>query len=305
MPATVTSPTPAARFDQAPPGERGAPSAITGAEELAALATGLGIRADDLAEVSPADARDLSRALLARLRAVGEGTAEYSYVRGTLVELNMTLVNLAVSRFRHRAEPVEDLVQVGTIGLLRAIDRFDLSYQVEFSTFAIPTITGEIKRFLRETGWMVHVPRRLQDLRLTLAKTSDELAQLLDRAPTAAELADRLGLTEAEVTEGLTASRAQSARSLDLPTGTADSGQPVADQLAVEEPAFETVLDLHTLKPLIALLPERERRILSLRFGAELTQAEIGRELGLSQMHVSRLLNRTLAGLRTALLADQ
>lgn len=117
-----------------------------------------------------------------------EGTAEYSYVRGTLIELNMALVKFAAGRFAHRKEPVEDIIQVGTIGLIKAIDRFDPEYEVEFSTFALPTISGEIKRYFRDTGWMVHVPRRLQELRLTLAKASDAMEQLLDRVPTAASL---------------------------------------------------------------------------------------------------------------------
>ncbi|MFB7668249.1 RNA polymerase sigma factor SigF [Kitasatospora sp. NPDC056138] len=307
MPATVSSPSPAVRCPDASSAEPGAASAITGSDDLAALAAELGIETDDLAQVCPTDARELSKVLFARLRAADEGTAEYSYVRGTLIELNMALVKFAAGRFGHRAEPTEDIVQVGTIGLIRAIDRFDPSYQVEFSTFALPTITGEIKRFFRDTGWMVHVPRRLQELRLTLAKTADTLEQSLDRAPTSAELAEHLDLSEAEVNEGLTASRAQTARSLDAPAGPddpAETSPSLADRLAVDEPAFDTLLDLQTLKPLIADLPERDRRILSLRFGGELTQAEIGRELGLSQMHISRLLNRTLTDLRKALLAE-
>ncbi|WP_441248120.1 RNA polymerase sigma factor SigF [Kitasatospora sp. McL0602] len=280
---------------------------LTGPADLAGLAIELGINAEDPSRVCPADARQLSKVLFVRLRAAEEGSAEYSYVRGTLVELNMALVRFAASRFGHRKEPVEDIVQVGTIGLIKAIDRFDPGYDVEFSTFALPTISGEIKRFFRDTGWMVHVPRRMQELRLMLAKASDAMEQEWDRLPTPAELAAHLDLTEAEVREGLIASQAQSASSLDAPIPGEDAagGGPVlADRLAKEEWAFETVLCLETLKPLIAALPERDRTILDLRFGAELTQAEIGRRLGVSQMHVSRLLSRVLAGLREALLAE-
>ncbi|GAA1243288.1 RNA polymerase sigma factor SigF [Kitasatospora nipponensis] len=279
---------------------------VTCSADLVRVAGRLGIEASRPAAVCPADARELSKALFARLRAAEEGTSEYSYVRGTLIELNMALVRFAASRFGHRKEPVEDIVQVGTIGLIKAIDRFDLSFEVEFSTFALPTISGEIKRFFRDTGWMVHVPRRLQELRLTLAKTSDAMEQLLDRLPTPGELAAHLDLPEDEVREGLIASQAQSATSLDAPAPGSDhrnGGDALGDRVAQEEGAFETVLCLETLKPLIAALSERDRSILSLRFGAELTQAEIGRRLGISQMHVSRLLTRTLTGLRAELLA--
>ena len=165
--------------------------------------------------LSSMDSRALSRTLFLRLAALEEGTHEYAYVRNTLVELNLTLVRFAAARFRTRSEPMEDIVQVGTIGLIKAIDRFDPEREVEFPTFAMPTVLGEIKRFFRDTSWAVHVPRRLQELRLLLARTTDELAQQLDRAPTAAELAERLGLPEDEVREGMVASNAYSVSSLD------------------------------------------------------------------------------------------
>ncbi|WP_051969248.1 RNA polymerase sigma factor SigF [Kitasatospora azatica] len=298
MPTVASRPSTAARANG---------SELTGSADLARIAAGLGIELGESADTAPADARELSRVLFLRLRAAAEGTAEYCYVRDTLIELNMALVKFAASRFAHRKEPMDDIVQVGTIGLIKAIDRFDPCYEVEFSTFALPTISGEIKRFFRDTGWMVHVPRRLQELRLTLAKASDAMEQQLDREPTPAELAAHLDLTEADVVEGLTASQAQSASSLDASApnaGPGEGGEAFADRVAEEERAFETVLCLETLKPLIAALPERERTILSLRFGAELTQAQIGRRLGISQMHVSRLLKRTLTGLRVALLAE-
>ncbi|GAA1240284.1 RNA polymerase sigma factor SigF [Kitasatospora nipponensis] len=280
---------------------------VASAVDLQAVAAELGVEADDLSRICPADARELSKVLFGRLRAVDEESDEYSYVRATLIELNMALVRFSASRFAHRREPVEDIVQVGTIGLIKAIDRFDPSYDVEFSTFAIPTITGEMKRFFRDTGWMVHVPRRLQELRLTLAKASDAMEQALDRVPTAAELAAHLELTEAEVLEGLTASQAQSTRSLDAPAGDQDSGNgpALAARLAFEETDYEKVLALEAIRPVIAELSDRDRRILSLRFSADLTQAEIGRELGISQMHVSRLLTRILGRLRGVLLVEE
>lgn len=161
----------------------------------------------------PVDARALSKTLFERLESLDEGSHEYSYVRTTLVELNLALVKFAASRFRSRSEPMEDIIQVGTIGLIKAIDRFEHTRGVEFPTFAMPTIIGEIKRFFRDTSWSVRVPRRLQELRLDLAKAGDELAQQLDRAPTVAELADRLGITTDEVVEGMAASNAYTASS--------------------------------------------------------------------------------------------
>jgi RNA polymerase sigma-B factor len=265
----------------------------------------------DLPEIPPVrelgamDARALCRTLFERLLTLEEGTHEYSYVRNTLVELNLPLVRYAASRFRTRSEPMEDIVQVGTIGLIKAIDRFDPSREVEFPTFAMPTVIGEIKRFFRDTSWAVRVPRRLQELRLGLAKAEDELAQRLDRAPTVAELAKRLELSEEEVREGLVASNAYTASSLDA---TAADGEETESALSArvgyEDHGLEGVDDLESLKPLIARLPERSRRILALRFVAEMTQSEIGEELGISQMHVSRLLSRTLAQLREGLTGE-
>ncbi|NEA58721.1 SigB/SigF/SigG family RNA polymerase sigma factor [Streptomyces sp. SID13666] len=258
-------------------------------------------------KLAPKDARQLSKLFFDRLRELDEGTHEYQYARNTLIELNISLVNFAAGRFRNRSEPREDIVQVGTIGLIKAIDRFDLSREVEFTTFAIPYITGEIKRFFRDTSWAVHVPRRLQELRLELAKATEELAGRLDRAPTTDELAALLDLTPAEVTEGQLASNGYVAGSIDIPAGEEEgSGEGVlADRLGDLDPALEFVENLQSLKPLLAELAPRDRRILNMRFGAEMTQAEIGAELGISQMHVSRLLTRTLTRLRGQLLIQE
>ncbi|PWI46170.1 RNA polymerase sigma factor SigF [Streptomyces sp. ICBB 8177] len=255
-------------------------------------------------EVGPVDARALSKTLFSRLETLEEGTHEYSYVRNTLVELNLALVKFAASRFRSRSEPMEDIIQVGTIGLIKAIDRFELSRGVEFPTFAMPTIIGEIKRFFRDTSWSVRVPRRLQELRLDLAKAGDELAQKLDRSPTVAELADRLDLTREEVIEGMAASNAYTASSLDAQPEEDDSEGALADRIGYEDHGLEGIEYVESLKPLIASLSARDRKILSLRFVGNLTQSEIGEELGISQMHVSRLLSRTLTRLRRGLLTE-
>ncbi len=257
------------------------------------------------AEVGALDARALSKTLFERLETLDEGTHEYSYVRNTLVELNLALVKFAASRFRSRSEPMEDIVQVGTIGLIKAIDRFELSRGVEFPTFAMPTIIGEIKRFFRDTSWSVRVPRRLQELRLDLAKAGDELSQQLDRAPTVAELSERLGITPEEVVEGMTASNAYTASSLDAKPEDDEGEGALSDRIGYEDNGLEGIEYVESLKPLIAALPARDRMILSLRFVSNMTQSEIGEELNISQMHVSRLLSRTLAKLRKGLTVEE
>ncbi|MFD9687195.1 SigB/SigF/SigG family RNA polymerase sigma factor [Kitasatospora sp. NPDC059146] len=262
---------------------------------------------EDPGEVAPADARELTRALLARLAALEEGTKEYSYVRGTLVELNMSLVRFVLRRFGVKRENQDDLLQVGAIGLIKAIDRFDPEHGVEFSSFAIPTVQGEIRRHFRDNTWTVHVPRRMQELRLALAKAQDALSQQFDRAPTVAELARHLELPEPEIVQGLAAANARTAGSLDLSVDSQRDGSAmsVADRLlGVDEDHAERVADLVALKPLIAALPARERLMLSMRFTEDMTQSQIGERLGLSQMHVSRLLSRTLKTLREGLAGD-
>ncbi|MER6207450.1 SigB/SigF/SigG family RNA polymerase sigma factor [Streptomyces sp. NPDC001073] len=258
-------------------------------------------------KVAPKDARVLSRLFLDRLQELEEGTREYQYARNTLIEMNLSLVHFAARRFRNRGSgDMEDIVQVGTIGLIKAIDRFDLTREVEFTSFAIPYIVGEIKRFFRDTTWAVHVPRRLQELRADLVKSKESLTTTLGRAPTVKELAADLGLTDNQVIEGLVAANGYAAGSLDTPGGEAeaDDGAPkYADTVGETDPALELFEDLHTLGPLLRRLDERERALIEMRFGRELTQAEIGRELNVSQMHVSRLLTRTLGKLRSGLLA--
>jgi len=256
------------------------------------------------------DTRTLSRSLFLRLAALDTEEAdadspERTYVRDTLIELNLPLVRYAAARFRSRNEPMEDIVQVGTIGLIKAIDRFDCERGVEFPTFAMPTVVGEIKRFFRDTSWSVRVPRRLQELRLALTKASDDLAQKLDRSPTVPELAAVLGVSEEDVVDGLAVGNAYTASSLDSPSLEDDGGEgSLADRLGYEDMALEGVEYRESLKPLLAKLPPRERQIIMLRFFANMTQSQIGEEVGISQMHVSRLLTRTLAQLREGLISD-
>ncbi|MGW7055325.1 RNA polymerase sigma factor SigF [Streptomyces sp. NPDC054887] len=265
---------------------------------------------EDTGKVAPKDARALSKTFFDQLQVLEEGTPEHQYARNTLIEMNLSLVRFAAGRFRNRGGgDMEDIVQVGTIGLIKAIDRFDLTREVEFATFAVPYIVGEIKRFFRDTTWAVHVPRRLQELRVELARAKEELGTALDREPTVKELAGHLKLSEDEIVEGLVASNGYTAGSLDLPSdpgedGRAASSRTFADVLGESDPAMETVEDLHTLAPLLEELDDRERHIIEMRFGQEMTQSEIGAELGISQMHVSRLLSRTLGRLRTGMLCE-
>jgi len=265
---------------------------------------------DDATSVAPQDARALSRIFFDRLQDLEEGTHAYQYARNTLIEMNLALVHFAAGRYRNRpATDHEEILQVGTIGLIKAIDRFDLSRETEFTTFAIPYIVGEMKRFFRDTSWAVHVPRRLQELRVELSKAKEHLSVLLDRDPTVSELAGYLDLDEDEVIEGLVAANGYTAGSLDTPYSDADGGadaegRTLADTFGACDPALELVENFNSLAPLIEQLPERDRRLLQMRFGEELTQAQIGEELGYSQMHVSRLLSRTLTKLRAGLMAQ-
>jgi RNA polymerase sigma-B factor len=226
-------------------------------------------------------------------------------VREVLVNQFMGLVEFLARRFRNRGEPLDDLVQVGMIGLLKAIDRFDLEREVEFSTYATPTIVGELKRHFRDKGWAVRVPRRLQELHLELTKIVGHLGQDLGRSPTPAEIAAVAGITEEQVLEGLEISQAYNFASLDAPIDTEDGGlTSFADQLGEDDEQLENLEYRASLAPEMEKLPERERRILYLRFFKGMTQSEIADRLGISQMHVSRLLNRTLAQLREALEND-
>ncbi|MFE2276138.1 RNA polymerase sigma factor SigF [Streptomyces sp. NPDC059454] len=258
----------------------------------------------DPGQVAPKDARELSKQFFRRLTELEEGTHEYQYARNTLIEMNMSLVRFAAGRFRSRGpEEMEDIVQVGMIGLIKAIDRFELSREVEFTSFAIPYIVGEIKRFFRDTSWSVHVPRRLQEARVQLARATEELRSRLGRTPTTAELAQLMSLTEDEVNEARIASNGYNSASLDAAIGSEPDGESVlADFIGAEDAALELVEDFHALAPMIAELDERERKIVHWRFVEELTQAEIGERLGCSQMHVSRLLSRTLKRLRAGML---
>ena len=249
--------------------------------------------------------RNRARELFAHLVAAETPELERQRIRDELVEMHLPLVEYLARRFRNRGEPLDDLIQVATIGLIKSVDRFDLERGVEFSTYATPTIVGEIKRHFRDKGWAIRVPRRLQELKLALTKATQELSQRNGRSPTVAELAGHLKMTEEEVLEGLESANAYSAVSLDAPDGGDDDSPSVQDTLGITDDAIEGVEYRESLKPLLEKLPAREKKILLLRFFGNMTQSQIATELGISQMHVSRLLARTLAQLREGLLVDE
>ncbi|MBK3578345.1 RNA polymerase sigma factor SigF [Streptomyces sp. MBT65] len=257
-------------------------------------------------QVTRHDPQDRSgaRALFIELRTLNDGSVEYAELRNRLVRMHLPLVEHLARRFRNRGEPLDDLTQVATIGLIKSVDRFDPERGVEFSTYATPTVVGEIKRHFRDKGWAVRVPRRLQELRLSLTTATAELSQRHGRSPTVHELAEKLGISEEEVLEGLESANAYSTLSLDVPD-TDDESPAVADTLGAYDEALEGVEYRESLKPLLEDLPPREKRILLLRFFGNMTQSQIAQEVGISQMHVSRLLARTLAQLREKLLVEE
>ena len=229
-----------------------------------------------------------------------EGTRETA--REDLVHLHLPLVEHCARRFRNRGEPFEDLVQVGTIGLLKSIDRFDVDRGVEFSTYATPTIIGEIKRYFRDKGWAIRVPRRLQELRMQIGSASADLTQRLGRSPTPRELAELIGCTVEDVLDGIESSNAYSTLSLDASDDSEDgAAATMLDAIGIDDANLEHVEIRESIKPLLDRLEPREKKILLLRFFKNMTQSQIAEEIGVSQMHVSRLLSRTLDQLRASL----
>lgn len=240
---------------------------------------------------------------LARLHALeesDENDAQRKRLRDQLVDEHMPLVIYLARRFSGRNEPMNDLVQVGAIGLLKAIDRFDPGRGLEFSTFATPTILGEIKRHFRDTGWLIHVPRRAQELQTTLNSARAELSQELGRAPTVAEISTRIDVEQDIVLEALDVARAYSAVPIDVLVAPGES-VPEHPMLGVLDEGFEQVEQRAVLRDAIAELPDTEREVLLLRFVAGKTQTEIASIVGVSQMQVSRLVARGLKRMRERL----
>ncbi|WP_019547793.1 RNA polymerase sigma factor SigF [Streptomyces sulphureus] len=244
--------------------------------------------------------RALTQSLFDQLGRQQPGSAEHGRVRAALIEANLPLVRYVAARFRSRNEPMEDVVQVGTIGLINAIDRFDASRGVQFPTFAMPTIVGEIRRYFRDNVRTVHVPRRLHELWVQVSGATEDLTTLYGRSPTTAEIAERLKITEEEVLACIEAGRAYRATSLEAAQERDDGMPGLLDRLGYEDPELDGVEHRDLVRHLLVQLPEREQRILLLRYYRNLTQSQISAELGVSQMHVSRLLSRSFARLRAA-----
>jgi len=226
--------------------------------------------------------------------------------REQLIEQYMSLVRSLARRYSYRGEQLEDLVQIGAIGLIKAIDRFDLERGVELTTYATPNIIGEIKRHFRDKGWSVRVPRGLQELNVQLSRLVEQLTVQLGRSPTIPELAKAAGVEEEEVLEALESGRAYTSLSLSIGGGGGDDDDlDPLESLGTEEHQYEVSEDRAVLAPGFKALDERERKILQLRFFEGLTQSQIAQQVGISQMHVSRLIRRSLEKIRETIAEDE
>jgi RNA polymerase sigma-B factor len=235
------------------------------------------------------------RRLFARYRERDDRAA-----RDALVERFLPLATQLARRYHRGNEPLDDLVQVASVGLLKAIDRFDPARGTAFSSFAVPTIAGELKRHYRDKGWAVRVPRDLQELALRVDRATDPLFHKLGRAPTPSEIADEVGVSIEEVLEAREAAAACRAESLDRPCSDDQDGTRVVDMLGDDDPGYRQAEHSATVESMMSILSDREREILRLRFVEDLTQSQIGERVGVSQMHISRLLRQAVARLREA-----
>ena len=223
-------------------------------------------------------------------------------VRDGVIADYMWYARYVAGRFRRRGESQEDLEQVAFVGLVKAVDNYDMAFDTAFLTYATPVISGEIKRHFRDGTWDVHVPRRMQELSGAIRSVEAELTQRLERHPSVQDIAGQLGVTAEEVIDALEAARSYSTLSLDRPVAFSEGGtSTLEDQLGNDDPGMDLVVDREALKPLLAELSERDKRVLLMRFFRNMSQSEIGAELGVSQMQVSRILSRVLGRLRKGL----
>jgi RNA polymerase sigma-B factor len=249
-----------------------------------------------------ADVPDMFR----RLKTLDERGTAFERQREAIIDRTLPLAEHVARRFHGRGEDHDDLYQAACVGLINAVNRFDPEKGAEFLSFAVPTIMGEVRRHFRDRGWALKVPRRLKDMHSQLAKAGEELVHLNGRPPTPSELAEHLNVNRETVIQATIASSNYSTVSTDTPIGGQDGGRAlVADTLGCLDARLAKVVDVETVRPLIAALPDRERTVLMLRFFGDMTQTQIAQHLGISQMHVSRLLNRTLETLRTQALPPQ
>jgi RNA polymerase sigma-B factor len=226
-------------------------------------------------------------------------------LRGQIVEAWLPMAERLAGRFRNRGESYDDLRQVASLGLVKAVDRYDPELGNAFESYAVPTITGEIKRHFRDHMWTLHVPRRVQDLRNRVRFATQDLSQTIPgRRPTIAEIAEHTNLSEEDVQAGQQALESFTALSLDAELPGSDDGYSLSDALGASDPALDTVVDRESVKPRLAALPERERAILYMRFFGDMTQSRIAEELGISQMHVSRLISRCCDRMRDQIMRE-
>jgi RNA polymerase sigma-B factor len=233
-----------------------------------------------------------------RFAELDDSDPERHRLREQLISGYLPVAEHIARRFTGRGEPHDDLVQVATVGLINAVDRFEPARGSDFFSFAVPTITGEVRRYFRDHGWSTRVPRRLKDLHIAIRAAQTELSQQLGRAPRPSEIADRLGLPISEVIEGLQAGEAYRSTSLDEMLGSGDGKATLGEFIGGLDSELDLIDDREALRPLLAQLAPRERTILALRFFRQLTQTQIAEQVGISQMHVSRVLRQTLAFLQ-------
>jgi RNA polymerase sigma-B factor len=233
------------------------------------------------------------------LKLLDEASLAFRRQRDAIIERGLPLADHIARRYGGRGEPFDDLVQAARLGLVNAVNRFDVDNGAEFLSFAVPTMMGEVRRHFRDYGWAVKVPRRVKDLQPQLIKARAELSHRLGRAPNATEVAEHLGIDRDLVIEATIGGGNYSTMSTDMPVGSGDDYRPFGDSLGDVDPNLDKVLDIEAVRPLIAALPERQRTVLTLRFFENLTQTQIAERIGCSQMHVSRLLAKALDTLRS------
>jgi RNA polymerase sigma-B factor len=236
--------------------------------------------------------------MVRQLRAVDEDSAAFGRRWETLIKRVLPLADHVARRFKGRGEQLDDLFQVACLGLINAVNRFDPDAGSDFLSFAVPTVMGEVRRHFRDNGWAVKVPRRIKELRVQLVAARGELTHQMGREPTGVEIADHLNIDRELVVEATIADAGYSASSLDVTASSDDESGSIVDTLGWPDAALDKVVDVETVRPLVAALPERERKVLALRFVGDMTQSEIAQQLGYSQMHISRILTHALSALR-------
>lgn len=254
---------------------------------------------EELVDALPVSNYDDVTALFVRMAEAPENSTQQQQLRDELINRCIPLADHIARKFSGRGEPLDDLAQVARVGLVHAVDRFDVQRGSNFLSFAVPTIMGEVRRYFRDNTWAMRVPRRVKETHLRIGSAVDALSQSLGRAPTAREIANELDVDPDEVAQAVIAGNAYQPTSIDAASVGRGADGSLLDTLGEEEVQFDRVEEYVAIRPLLASLPERERRILTMRFFESMTQTQIAQQMGISQMHVSRILTKTLARLRS------